>query len=93
VNKRAMGIALGIWIVFEFTPEFGRGASRTHPAISDRIETLIRNMPARPDEDLWVWASTLLLAALRRHNRSADPVLDNPEALAMHLLEEMRQIA
>jgi hypothetical protein len=93
VNKRAMGIALGIWIVYEITPDYGRGGSRIHPALSDRIETLIRNMPARPDADLWVWASTLLLAALRYHNRSADPIFDNPEALAMQLLEEVRQIA
>jgi hypothetical protein len=93
VNKRAMGIALGIWIVYEITPEYGRAGSRTHPAMSARIEALTSNMPARPDADFWVWLSTLLLAALRQHNRSADPIFDDPESVAMQLLEGVRQIA
>jgi|HubBroStandDraft_6_1064221.scaffolds.fasta_scaffold391593_2 hypothetical protein len=93
VNKRAMGIALGAWIVYEITPPLGRGGTRTHPPIADRLEALIKNMPARQDADFWVWTCTLLMAATRHRNHPVDPVFDNPEALAMDLIEKVRQMA
>jgi hypothetical protein len=92
VNKRAMGITLGAWLIYEITPEQGRSGTNTHPPIADRLDALIKNMPARQDADFWVWACTLLMAALRHHNCSVDPMLNDPEALAMHLLDEVRQI-
>lgn len=92
VNKRAMGIALGAWIVYEITPAHGRGGTSTHPPVADRLEALIKNMPARQDANFWVWACTLLMAVTRHRNYTVDPILDNPEALAMRLMEEVRQI-
>jgi hypothetical protein len=91
VNKRAMGIALGAWIVYEITPEDGRSGTSTHPPIVDRLEALIENMPTGQDATFWIWACTLLMAALRHRNHPVDPVFDNPEALAKRLIEEVRR--
>lgn len=92
-NRRAMGIALGAWIIYEITPAFGRGGSYTHPPVADRLDALIGNMPVQPNADFWVWTSALLVAAARHRGQSQDLVFNNAEALALHLMEALRAMA
>lgn len=70
--KRAMGIALGVFAVYELTDRTQRSGTEDYPPFADRFNALISQIAAPPENDFWTFAATLLLAALRRQDRSVE---------------------
>ena len=92
MNKRAMGVALGAFIVLELAPISHRRGSSTHPPFADRLDALINNMPLAPDASFWNYISCLLLGALRRHSELVDRAVIGPKELAYSLMADLRRI-
>jgi hypothetical protein len=90
--KRAMGIALGAYIVYEFTAPDQRAGGPKYPPIADRLDALIAKLPLGDDSPFWDFAASLLIAMLRRRNR-AIPVPDaDGRALCAALIGEVRKL-
>jgi hypothetical protein len=75
LNLRTMGMALAAYIIHEATPIDQQGGSDDYPSSADRFISLVGD-PDLPDGcDCWVFASALLLSALKRTPRFRTPVL------------------
>ena len=90
LDKRAMGLALGAFILYEITPECGRAGNSDYPHICDRLENLIMATSLEDDSKFWIWTSTLLIAILHRIEPGAEipPLL--PACTCKYLIDEIR---
>jgi hypothetical protein len=92
IAKRAMGIALGAYVVYEFTAPDQRAGGPEYPPIADRLDALIANLPVGDDSSFWDFAASLLIAMLMRRNRTI-PVPDaGGRALCAALIGEVRKL-
>ncbi len=89
--KRAAGVALGAYILHEFTPAEGKAGDEDYPPVADRIEALIAGLPADDKNWFWDFASPLLIAVLKRRDRDAGvPDVSGPD-LCRELIRSLRQ--
>lgn len=88
--KRAMGIALGAFIVYEMTPDHGLRGNSDYPPIADRFDALIGKIQASADNDFWMLAGTLLIATLHRWDRNVAIPSDTPDKMCRSLIDEIR---
>lgn len=89
--KRAMGLALAAFVIFEMTPADQLGGNKEYPPAADRLEMLIKQRRAEVDNDYWLFAASILVALLRRHNRTMElPVVD-PREMCGDLIDELRR--
>ena len=88
--KRAMGLALGAFILYEITPELGRAGNSDYPHICDRLENLIMATSLEDDSDFWIWTSTLLIAILHRIEPGAEIPPLMPACACKYLINKIR---
>jgi len=89
--KRAMGLALGSFIIQQLTPRADRSGTTEYPPVADRLDVLIGQIQTTADNDFWIFAGALLMAVLRTMNRSINI---DPQALptmCRNLIEEIRK--
>ena len=92
IAKRAMGIALGAYVVYEFTAPDQRAGGPEYPPIADRLDALIANLPVGDDSLFWDFAASLLIAMLMRRGL-AIPVPDaDGRPLCAALIGEVRKL-
>lgn len=88
IGKRAAGIAIGIYILYAFTPSGGRAGSAEYPPVAERIEALFPDVRLADDHWFWDFAASLLIALIVSQDRSATiPELDG--APLAHALVQM----
>jgi hypothetical protein len=93
ISKRAMGVALGAYVVYEFTAPDQRGGGANYPPIADRLDALISNLPLGGGSPFWDFAASLLIAMLLRRDRAIEvPDMDG-RALCAALITEVRKLA
>jgi Peptidase U49 len=90
--KRAMGIALGAFVVYEFTTPDQRSGGSKYPPIADRLDTLIANLPVGDESLFWGFAATLLIAILIRRNRAILVPDADGRPLCAALIGEVRKL-
>lgn len=92
LTKRTMGLALAAYIIHETTPSASRGGSDSHPSSADRFEEFVGEATAADDSDCWVFAASLLLAAIRRARRFTHQVdFESPKNLCAKLIRLLRE--
>ena len=69
--KRAAGIALGAYALYEFTPEGGRGGTADYPPVADRLEALFPAVDLQADHWFWDFAASLLVSIVVNRDHSA----------------------
>jgi hypothetical protein len=91
MTKRAMGIALGAYVVYELTPAEQRGGGSNYPPIADRLEALISKLPLDDASPCWDFAASLLIVMLMRQGRAivVSDVAGRP--LCVALIDEVRK--
>jgi hypothetical protein len=89
--KRAVGIALGAYIVLEFTPTQAIFGDREYPPIADRLDALIAKIPAHVRHDFWIFMGSLLIAIIRGRNASASIPSGDGRELCLALIETLRR--
>ena len=55
--KRAMGIALGVFAVYELTDLDHRPGTKEYPPFADRFHALISQISAPAENDFWIFAA------------------------------------
>jgi hypothetical protein len=90
--KRAMGIALGAYVVYEFTAPDQRAGGPKYPPIADRLDALIAKLPLGDDSPFWDFAASLLIAMLRRRNEAIPVPNADGRALCAALIGEVRKL-
>ena len=90
LTKRAMGVALGAFIVFEMTPRCGRLGNANYPPICDRLECLMTTSEIDSNSYFWIWVGTLLLSILFRFDHDPEIPTKAPDELCRHLIERIR---
>ena len=80
VQKRAMGIFLGLIIIFEATERASWAITAGHPSIVSRATALYKRVDSLglpPNDHFWTYATSVLLSKLRRENHlpTEDPAL------------------
>jgi hypothetical protein len=93
LTKRAMGIALGAFFVYEITPREGLSGNDAYPHFADRVEELILRVPVPADSDFWIFACTLLLAVVRRRHRAVELTDTQPKNACASLIRILRELA
>lgn len=74
LNLRTMAMALAAYIIHEATPIDQQAGSIDYPSSAERFIGFVGN-PDLPDScDCWVFASALLLSAIKRSSRFKTPV-------------------
>jgi hypothetical protein len=68
-TKRAIGLLIGQAIIVESTPEHRWNVADNHPPVGERLRTTLEALGLPPLDHAWVFASSMLLAKLRRVNR------------------------
>jgi hypothetical protein len=71
-RKRAMGLFLGMAVIFESTERGLWSPSPSHPPLYDRAKQLLDVVSesfSDPDEPFWMFATCVLLSKLRRDER------------------------
>jgi Peptidase U49 len=89
--KRAAGIALGAYIVHEFTPTQAIFGDVEHPPIADRLAALVARIPASVSGDFWVFMASLLVAIMKRRNASVCIPSGDGRDLCVALIEALRK--
>jgi hypothetical protein len=89
--KRAAGIALGAYIVHEFTPTHAIFGDLDHPPIADRLDALIAKIPAHVSGDFWVFMGSLLVAIIKWRNALACIPSGDGRDLCVALIEVLRK--
>ncbi len=69
--KRAAGIALGTYALYEFTSEAGRGGAPDYPPVADRLDLLFPDVNIPPSHWFWNFAASILTAIIVRRDRMA----------------------
>jgi hypothetical protein len=69
--KRAAGIALGAYAIYEFTPEKGRSGTADYPPVADRLGKLFQQVALPSDHWFWNFAASLLISIVVRRDRFA----------------------
>jgi hypothetical protein len=88
--KRAAGIALGTYVLYEFTPEVGCGGADEYPPAADRLDPLFREVELPADHWFWDFATSLLVAIIvRREPEAIIPKLAG-RALCLAIVEMLR---
>ena len=90
LTKRAMGIVLGAFVIYTFTPQEGYSGNNDYPHICDRLENLILIEDIDSDNILWIWAGTLLLGMLYPSTPNFDNLPDTPKDLCRCLIDGLR---
>jgi Peptidase U49 len=90
--KRAAGIALGAYIVYEFTPADGRAGDENYPPIADRLYALIARLPPQTESRFWDFAASLLIAILKRRDRAVTVPNGDGRAICVALIEALRKV-
>ncbi len=89
--KRAAGIALGTYALYQFTTETVRAGSSEYPPIADRLKCLFPDVDLPPYHWFWDFAASLLAAiVIRRNPDSTMPDL-NGQSLCLALVEMVRK--
>jgi Peptidase U49 len=70
--KRAAGIALGAYVLYQVTPESGRGGSADYPPVADRLEVLFQEVAPAPPRWFWDFATSLLVALVVKRDRTSE---------------------
>jgi peptidase U49-like protein len=69
--KRAAGIALGVYALYEFTPEGARTGTSEYPPTADRLDPLFREVSLPSDHWFWTFVASLLVAVIVSRDRTA----------------------
>jgi len=91
LTKRAMGVALGAFIVYELTPPEGRAGNADYPPICDRLEHLMTANEVDGDSYFWDWTGTILLATLHRIDAGATVPQSEPHETCKYLIDAIRE--
>ncbi|MCA3382323.1 MAG: hypothetical protein INF65_11175 [Roseomonas sp.] len=89
--KRAAGIALGAYALYEFTPEGGRGGTADYPPVADRLEALFPAVDLQADHWFWDFAASLLVSIVVNRDHSAVVPDLNGRNLCNELVGRLRQ--
>lgn len=89
-TKRAMGLALGAFILYEITHPFDHAGTTDYPAIADRMDALIGEIGLDAQNYFWIFAASVLAAALRQHSRRVLLNGVNPKEICENLIAQMR---
>jgi hypothetical protein len=89
--KRAAGIALGAYIVYEFTPTQAIFGDLDHPPIADRLDALIEKIPPNVSGDFWIFMGSLLVAIVKSRNPSASIPSGTGRELCIALIKTFRK--
>lgn len=90
--KRAMGLALGAFVVYELTAPTQRAGGPAYPPVADRLDALIAKLPTSDDSPFWDFAASLLIAILMRRNRAITVPDADGRALCAALISEVRKL-
>lgn len=89
--KRSMAAAIGIFVLYESSERHGDAGTEAYPPIADRMEATLHNTPLLPTDYFWVLYASVLVAILRRRNKSPSIKAENAQKLCELLVEEIRQ--
>jgi hypothetical protein len=90
LSKRAMGIALGAFVVGEITPAPARAGTLDYPPLIWRLSALLEGTRLPNDDKFWIFASSLLITLARLHERSLTVVQGAPKAMFDQLMDMTR---
>lgn len=89
--KRAMGAALGAFMVQEVTAREVKAGTSEYPPFADRLDVLIGQVQNKANDDFWIFAGALLLATLRRLDRAVDIPPEPLDVMCRRLIDEIRK--
>lgn len=69
----------------------GGGGTESYPPLADRMDATLGNTPLPDLDPFWVLYGSVLVAILRRRNRSPMIRADTPKGLCERLVEEIRR--
>lgn len=87
--KRAMGMALGAFILHTITPEHVRWGTQEYPSIAVRIEALINGTPLPDDSHFWVFMASMLVGVFRQAHRPVDIAPQSAKDLVQELIRRL----
>ena len=70
VAKRAAGVALGTFALYDLTPRAGLGGTSDYPPIADRLASIYDAIDLPPDSWFWDFAASLLITLVVRQDQS-----------------------
>jgi hypothetical protein len=88
--KRVAGIALGTYVLYEFTPEAGRGGTDDYPPVTDRLDPLFSEVELPADHWFWDFAASLLVAIIIRRVPNAEIPNVAGQSLCRELVRMLR---
>lgn len=89
LRKRAMGIALAALIIHEITPFWQHGGNLQYFSVADRLKTLLDNTPLPPNDDFWLFTSSLLIGIFRQKYAPIDAPTLSARELTRYLLDQL----
>jgi hypothetical protein len=89
--KRSMAGAVSIFVLYETTARSSDAGDADYPPIADRMDITLRDTALPEDDNFWVFYASVLVAILRRRNRSPAIRAASPRQLCTLLVEEIRR--
>jgi hypothetical protein len=89
--KRSIAAAIGIFVLYETTERHGDAGNEDYPPLADRIDATLRDTPLEPANNFWIAYACVLLAILRRRNKTPRLTALDAKQLCERLVEEIRQ--
>lgn len=92
LGKRAAGVTLGAFVVYEISDDSIRAGGYLYPPIADRIDALVNQNNLPESSILWDYAATLLVGIVRRRNRNLSLKAKSFKEMCPLLINELRSL-
>ncbi len=88
-SLRAMGIALGAFVLGETTPSDAYAGAIDYPPLLQRLRALLLGMPLPENDKFWIFGSALLITLARLHEMALVSLDGTPKQVLERILEDL----